>query len=59
MSNKKIDELYCDIGIVVETEGERQRRLRMAARVMTQVIPDKKKYKRKQKHTKDYRNESY
>jgi hypothetical protein len=44
---------------VVETEEERLARLEMSAMLMTQVIPDKKKYTRKQKFKKDYKYESY
>lgn len=57
MAKNKIDGLYCDKGVVVETELERLSRLSMATAVMTQVIPDKTKYKRKVKHKKDYKNE--
>lgn len=59
MNKNKIDGLYCDKGVVVETELERLSRLSKATTIMTQVIPDKTKYKRKAKHTKDYKNEDY
>ena len=57
MGRKKkdpISDLYCDNGIVVETELERLARLEMAAALITQVIPDKKKYNRKQKYKERY-----
>ena len=54
--NKKdlIDGLYNDKGIVVETELERLSRLEMASTMMTQVMPDKTKYNRKEKHKSEY-----
>jgi hypothetical protein len=54
--NKKdlIDGLYNDKGIVVETELERLSRLEMASTMMTQVMPDKTKYNRKEKHKDEY-----
>ena len=45
-----INSLYSDNGIVVETELERLSRLEMASTMMTQVMPDKTKYNRKEKH---------
>lgn len=42
-----------------ETEEMRLERLEMAGAMMTQVIPDKKKYNRKQKYKEDYKDESY
>ena len=62
MSKKQkdpIDDLYNDSGIVIETELERLARLEMASAMMTQVIPDKTKYKRNEKYKKDYKDESY
>ena len=59
MKKNPIDNLYCDNGIVIESELERLSRLEMATTMMTQVIPNKKKYKRKEKFKKDYKNESY
>lgn len=52
--NDQIDGLYSDKGIVVETELERLSRLEMASTMMTQVMPDKKKYNRKEKHKDQY-----
>tara|TARA_R110001599_G_scaffold222961_1_gene422149 strand:+ start:118 stop:297 length:180 start_codon:yes stop_codon:yes gene_type:complete len=54
--NKKdlIDGLYNDKGIVIETELERLSRLEMASTMMTQVMPDKTKYNRKEKHKSEY-----
>ena len=54
--NKKdpIDGLYNDKGIVIETELERLSRLEMASTMMTQVMPDKTKYNRKEKHKGEY-----
>ena len=52
-----INNLYSDNDIVLETELERLSRLEMAATMMTQVIPDKTKYNRKEKHRGDYERE--
>ena len=54
--NKKdlIDGLYNDKGIVIETELERLSRLEMASTMMTQVMPDKTKYNRREKHKGEY-----
>ena len=52
--NDQIDGLYSDKGIVVETELERLSRLEMASTMMTQVMPDKTKYNRKEKHKGEY-----
>jgi hypothetical protein len=52
--NDQIDGLYNDKGIVVETELERLSRLEMASTMMTQVMPDKTKYNRKEKHKGEY-----
>ena len=52
--NDQIDGLYSDKGIVVETELERLSRLEMASTMMTQVMSDKTKYNRKEKHKGEY-----
>ena len=57
MKKDPIDDLYSDSGIVVETELERLNRLKMASAMMTQVIPDKTKYSRKEKHQTNYKDE--
>jgi hypothetical protein len=44
---------------IAETEEQRTARLEMSAMLQTQVIPDKKKYKRKRKHKKEWKDESY
>lgn len=53
-SHELINSLYSDNGIVVETELERLSRLEMAATMVTQVMPDKTKYSRKEKHKGNY-----
>lgn len=44
---------------VLETEEMRLQRIQMSSCTQTQVIPNKKKYKRKSKYKKDYKYESY
>ena len=57
MNKDPVDDLYRDSGIVIETELERLNRLEMASAMMTQVIPDKTKYNRKEKHQTNYKDE--